>query len=85
MYEAASLPDLWVLVRRLSGHLDRLRRLHLPEAGKAQAVVQDHRRIVDAIARGDANAAQTCVRQHLSGTLSQADEIRARHPELVTE
>jgi len=50
MYEAARLPDLWVLVRRQSGHLDRLRRLHLPTPGKAASIVQDHRRILRAIA-----------------------------------
>lgn len=84
MYEAAAVPELFVLVRRLSGHVDRLRRLHLPQAGKTQAVVRDHRRIVDAIAQGDADAAQARLREHLSGTLGQVDEISARHPAYVT-
>lgn len=78
MYEAARVPDLWMLVRRQSGHLDRLRRLHLPIAGKANAIVVDHTAIVDAIARGDVEEAQACLRQHLSGTLANLDEIRAR-------
>jgi DNA-binding GntR family transcriptional regulator len=78
MYEAAQVPDLWLLVRRQSGHLDRLRRLHLPIAGKAIAVIEDHSRIVDAIAAGDPAAAQESLRKHLSGTLSNLDEIRAR-------
>src|SRR2546423_7320125 len=85
MYEAAGVPDLWDLVRRLSGHVDRLRRLDLPSAGKAQAVVRDHRRLLDAIARGDADAAQARLRDHLSGTLGKADEIRKRHPEFVVQ
>ena len=83
MYEAAGVPDLFDLVRRLSGHVDRLRRLHLPTVGKAQAVVRDHRRIVDAIAKGDPAAAQTRLREHLSGTLGKVDEISARHPDFV--
>jgi len=78
LYEAADVPDLWLLVRRQSGHLDRLRRLHLPIAGKARAVVDDHMAIVDAIAAGDPEAAQARLRQHLSGTLTHLDEIRAR-------
>ncbi|MGO4332156.1 GntR family transcriptional regulator [Cupriavidus sp. 2TAF22] len=78
MYDAAQVPDLWLLVRRQSGHLDRLRRLHLPIPGKAKAVVADHTAIVDAIARGDAGQAQDCLRRHLSGTLANLDEIRAR-------
>lgn len=85
LYHAAGVPDLWVLVRRMSGHVDRLRRLHLPEAGKAQSIVREHRRIVDAIGKRDAQAAQARLREHLSGTLSHADAIRARHPEFVTD
>lgn len=84
MYEAAGVPDLWSLVRRLSGHVDRLRRLHLPSAGKAQAVVRDHRRIVDAIAQRDPEAAQARLREHLSGTLGKLDEICERFPAYVS-
>lgn len=81
MYMAAGVPELFDLVRRRSGHVDRLRLLHLPTAGKAQAVLRDHAAIVDAIEAGDAVGAQQAVRQHLSGTLSQVDEIRQRHGE----
>ena len=49
LYEAAGVPDLWSVVRRGSGQVDRLRRLHLPMAGKMQSVARDHRRIVDAV------------------------------------
>ncbi len=83
MYVAAGVPDLFDLVRRRSGHVDRLRRLHLPSAGKAKAVVRDHKRIVEAIAAGDAAQACEAVREHLSGTLAQADRIRAEHPNYV--
>lgn len=84
MYEAAGVPGLWEEVRRRSGHIDRLRRLHLPADGKGQAIARDHSRIVDAIANGDAAAAQKRVREHLSGTLAHVDAIRARHPDYVT-
>jgi DNA-binding GntR family transcriptional regulator len=84
MYEAAGVPDLWDLVRRMSGHIDRLRRLHLPVKGKALAIVRDHIQIVDAVEAGDPDAAAEALRAHLSGTLSQVEQIRARHPEFVT-
>jgi DNA-binding GntR family transcriptional regulator len=83
MYVAAGVPDLFDLVRRRSGHVDRLRRLHLPTVGKARAVVRDHKRIVDAIAAGDAEHARERVREHLSGTLGQIEQIRQEHPEYV--
>ncbi|WP_277188150.1 GntR family transcriptional regulator [Caballeronia sp. BR00000012568055] len=85
MYEAAGVPQLWDLVRRLSGHIDRLRRLHLPVEGKTLAVVRDHTAIVDAIASGSGDAAASAVRAHLSGTLSQVDQIRARFPTFLTD
>jgi len=84
MYEAADVPGLWEEVRRRSGHLDRLRRLHLPAAGKGDAILRDHARIVDAIAKRDAATAERRVREHLSGTLLQIDAIRARHPDYIT-
>ncbi|BAN27484.1 GntR family transcriptional regulator [Caballeronia insecticola] len=85
MYEAAGVPQLWDLVRRLSGHIDRLRRLHLPVEGKTKAVVRDHREIVDAIEKGDIEAADAALRKHLSGTLNQIDEIRTSHPTYLTD
>ena len=85
MYEAAGVSELYDLVRRRSGHVDRLRRLHLYSAGKMRAILRDHRRIVEAIAAGDPAAAQAAVREHLSGTLAKVDEIRRSHPDYLTD
>lgn len=84
MYEAAGVGPLWALVRQRSGHVDRLRRLHLPTKGKAEAIVRDHEAIVQALAAGDAVAAQAALRQHLAGTLSFVDEVVRRHPGWTT-
>ena len=84
MFEAAGVPHLYEVVRRRSGHLDRLRRLDLPAPGNAARVVQDHRRIVDALAGRDPEGAQAAMRAHLSGTLGRVADIRARHPEYVS-
>ena len=83
MYDAAGLHDLWELVRQRSGHIDRLRHLHLPAKGKAQAILRDHKAIVDAIEAGDAGAAQDALRAHLAGTLTFVDEVRRKHPAWV--
>jgi GntR family transcriptional regulator, rspAB operon transcriptional repressor len=85
MFEAAGVPQLWELVRRRSGHIDRLRRLNLPVEGKTLAVVNDHTAIVDAIDAASPDAAQAAMRQHLSGTLSQIEQIRADHPNFVAD
>ncbi|MFS2216412.1 GntR family transcriptional regulator [Telluria sp. Tellsp104] len=83
MYEASELPDLWATMRRCSGNLDRLRRLHLPLNGKARSILQQHGQIARCIGLGDAAGAQRAVRQHLSGTLQALDVLRARFPGMM--
>ncbi len=83
LYEAAGVPDLWQLVRRHSGHIDRLRLLNLPLPGKMGAIVRDHEAVVAALARCDADGAASALRRHLSGTLSIVDEIRRQHPDYL--
>jgi DNA-binding GntR family transcriptional regulator len=85
LYEAADKQDLWTLVRSRSGHIDRLRRLHLPTSGKAQDIIRHHKLIVKAIADGKPDEAQGHLRTHLSGTLSELDRIRARYPEYLSD
>jgi DNA-binding GntR family transcriptional regulator len=80
LYEAAGAPDLWILVRQRSGHIDRIRRLHLPVKGKTAQIVRDHSAIVKAIADGDPSRAQSELRDHLSRSLAFSDELRARFP-----
>ncbi|UHL63455.1 GntR family transcriptional regulator [Paralcaligenes sp. KSB-10] len=85
MYSAAGKEALWKLVRSRSGHIDRLRRLHLPAAGKITRIVSDHSQILAAIVRGDPLAAQQHLRTHLSGTLESMEQIRASHPQFFTQ
>jgi len=83
MYVAAGVPNLWQMVRSQSGHIDRLRRLDLPSPGKRPRVLRDHAALLEAIERGDGVSAQAVLRDHLSGTLSNIDDIRNRHPSYV--
>jgi DNA-binding GntR family transcriptional regulator len=85
MYEAAGVPDLHAVVRRQSGHIDRLRRLHVPEPGKGSAILDDHKRIADAIARGKPDDASRRLREHLSGTLTWVDAVRRKYPDYITD
>jgi len=85
LYAAAGKQELWALVRSRSGHIDRLRRLHLPSPGKAQNIVRHHKLIARAIEAKDPDAAQQHLRKHLSGTLSELDKIRGRYPEYLTD
>ena len=85
LYGATDKQDIWSLVRSRSGHIDRLRRMHLPSPGKAQDIVRHHRLIAKAIGAGEPDAAQSHLRTHLSGTLSDLTQIRARYPEYLSD
>lgn len=80
MYTAAGADELWRLVRGRSGNMDRLRRLHLPLNGKADGILQDHAEIADAIGAGSPQRAEEVVRRHLSGTLSELEDLRTKYP-----
>lgn len=83
MCEAAGVQRLWQLVRSRSGHVARLRRLHLPEGDKATVILSNHHEVLRAIQRRMPHLAREALRHHLSGTLSQLDTIRERHPEYM--
>lgn len=80
MYDAAGVPDLWTVMLKRNGHIERLRRLHLPMKGKVDQTIRDHSAIMDAIAAGDPEAAAREVRAHLSRSLSFIESIRAHYP-----
>ncbi|WP_035728455.1 GntR family transcriptional regulator [Bradyrhizobium murdochi] len=84
LYAATDKQDIWSLVRSRSGHIDRLRRLHLPSPGKAQDILRHHKLIAKAIEAGQPEEAQKHLRTHLSGTLSELDQIRSRYPEYLS-
>jgi DNA-binding GntR family transcriptional regulator len=84
LYERSGNLGLWRVMRTQSTHLDRLRRLNLPLPGKMQAVLRDHRAIVDAVRQGNVRrAAEEAMREHLSGTLAIVDAISAHYPEFI--
>ena len=84
LYRAVGKEALWKLVQSRSGHIDRIRRLHLPVVGKLSRIVTDHSKIVAAIEKGDLAEAQQSLRMHLSETLASMGQIRAAHPQFFT-
>ena len=68
------------LVRERSGHLERVRRLHLPEQGKIRSILAGHHAVVAAIAARDETAAVAAIRDHLSKTVAKLEELRQEFP-----
>jgi GntR family transcriptional regulator, rspAB operon transcriptional repressor len=75
----------WSLSRRANGHLDRVRRLSLPEPGYLGEMVAEHRAVVAAVAKGDQDGAETALRHHLRMVLSSLPSIRSAHPDYFEE
>lgn len=80
-YDALGVGDLYDLVKRQGAHIDRLRRLNLPVAGKMSAIISEHTAIVDAITEGNAEGAQNALRLHLSRSLQFVDTLKERYPQ----
>jgi len=72
----------WATVSQAKAHLDRARRLGLRMVSSLPGLATDHRAILDAVVTGDLDQAESLLRQHLSVVFGEADEIRARSPEL---
>jgi len=70
----------WRLAGRANGHLDRVRRLSMPEPDYLAEMVAEHGEVVDAVASGDPDAAERALRHHLRMVLSVLPGIRAEHP-----
>lgn len=85
LFEGAGQLELYEHIRSRSGHMARLRTLDLPSEGKMRAVVDDHRRIVNAITDGDAIAAADAMRLHLSGTIDRLMVLSTQHPDLFDD
>jgi DNA-binding GntR family transcriptional regulator len=83
--EAAGYPGIWVLVRQVKFHVDRFRRLTLPQQGRIPRVIEEHEAVVDALERRDGEAALRAMDFHLDGLQASLPDIRNLNPDYFTE
>lgn len=62
--------------------VDRARRLILPEPGRVAETLDEHRRVVDALARHDASGARQAMRDHLRQLVRHLEPLTVTHPHL---
>jgi DNA-binding GntR family transcriptional regulator len=79
--EMSGRPIAWTVVARANGHLNRVRRLSLSEPSYIAEMIQEHKAVVDAVGRGEPDAAEAALRHHLRMVLSDLPNIRTTHPE----
>jgi DNA-binding GntR family transcriptional regulator len=68
------------LIREQSGHLERARRLHNAQS-RVALIIAGHNSVINAIQSGDSDQAMAAMREHLGGTISHIETLRASYPD----
>jgi DNA-binding GntR family transcriptional regulator len=79
--EAAGYRGIWTLVEQVKVHVDRYRRLTLPQAGRMARAIAEHSAIAAAIEAGAGARAAQAMGLHLDGLLTDIPGIRRLNPE----
>lgn len=83
-FDAARHPGAGAVARRARPQMDRVRRLSVPEATGIEALVEDHRALVEAIAEGDAGTGDAVLTRHLRLILDTVEKVRETYPDYFT-
>ena len=66
-------------------HVDRARQLILPQPGRVQATLEEHRAILDALEKRDVDAARQATRYHLRQLVAVLEPLMRSRPELFVD
>jgi GntR family transcriptional regulator, rspAB operon transcriptional repressor len=79
--EVAGYPGIWTLIQQVKVHVDRYRRLTLPQQGRIPRVIAEHEAILDAIEAHDPNAARGAMEFHLERLRDNIPATQSINPE----
>jgi GntR family transcriptional regulator, rspAB operon transcriptional repressor len=77
-------PGIWAILAQARGHLDRARRLDVPDARNSFRVLVQHKRIIGAITARDPNGAEAALREHLRTMINRLPVLEAMYPQHFT-
>ncbi|WP_245396370.1 GntR family transcriptional regulator [Jiella sonneratiae] len=80
--EAVGCSEAWRVIEMGKAQMDRVRYLSLPEASPMTLLIDQHRDILAAIRRGDADEAAAAVRVHLREILLSLPRLAKAFPDL---
>jgi len=83
--EVAGYPGIWKLIQQVKVHVDRYRRLTLPQAGRIAQVIAEHEPILEAIEAHDPAGARIAMAIHLERLLGDIRATQSIHPEFFDE
>ena len=79
--EVAGYPGIWTLIQRVKVHVDRYRRLTLPQQGRIPLVIAEHESILSAIEAHDSSGARAAMATHLDSLLDNIGLTQQINPE----
>jgi GntR family transcriptional regulator, rspAB operon transcriptional repressor len=83
--EGSGRPLVVEVCRFVGSDIARIRHLRLPHAEYTAAILEEHRSIAVALARGDVRGAVAVLREHLQYTFMDIGHVRRDHPDYVTD
>ena len=83
--EVAKYPGIWRLIQQVKIHVDRYRRLTLPQSGRMAQVIDEHEAILTAIEAHDPPRAGTAMERHLERLLADISATQNINPEFFDQ
>ena len=83
--DVAGYPGIWRLIQQVKVHVDRYRRLTLPQAGRIARAISEHEAILGAIEAHDSDRARVAMEMHLERLLKDISAIQSINPEFFDE
>jgi DNA-binding GntR family transcriptional regulator len=83
--DVAGYPGIWKFIQQVKVHVDRYRRLTLPQQGRMPKVIAEHEAIVAAIEAHDPEPARQAMGVHLENLLDNIATTQHINPEFFDE
>jgi DNA-binding GntR family transcriptional regulator len=83
--DVAGHPGIWTLIQQVKVHVDRYRRLTLPQKGRIARTIAEHEAILGAIEAHDPPAARTAMELHLERLLTDISATQNINPEFFDQ
>jgi GntR family transcriptional regulator, rspAB operon transcriptional repressor len=83
--DVAGHPGIWTLIQQVKIHVDRYRRLTLPQQGRIARAIGEHEAILDAIKAHDPARARIAMQTHLERLLGDISATQSINPEFFDQ
>ena len=83
--DVAGYPGIWKYIQQVKVHVDRYRRLTLPQRGRIAKVIVEHEAVLTAIEAHDAEGARRAMEVHLENLLENISATQHINPEYFDE